>query len=53
MKNKKQPKHTTQASSLALLRRISLICVVGYLVLIGAFYFLTGEQLYLRESRSG
>ena len=51
MKNKKQPKHTTQALSLALLRRISLICVVGYLVLIGAFYFLTGEQLYLRESR--
>lgn len=34
-----------------LLRRITLICIVGYLALVGAFYYLSGEQLYLRESR--
>lgn len=34
-----------------LLRYVTLICVIGYLLLVGIFYFLTGQQLYLRESR--
>lgn len=51
MKNKQYPKHPIDKSVSNLLTRITLVCVVGYLVLVGAFYFLTGEQLYLRESR--
>lgn len=51
MKNKQYPKHPIDKSVSNLLTRITLACVVGYLVLVGAFYFLTGEQLYLRESR--
>lgn len=48
---KKQAKHSIEISVLEQLKRITLICVIGYVVLVGAFYFLAGEQLYLRESR--
>lgn len=44
-------KHALDPALSQLLRRVSLACIVGYLVLVGAFYFLSGEQLYLRESR--
>lgn len=44
-------KRTLDPSISRLLRRITLICIIGYLLLVGAFYFLSGEQLYLRESR--
>lgn len=44
-------KRTLDPSLSRLLRRITLICIIGYLLLVGAFYFLSGEQLYLRESR--
>lgn len=44
-------KHALDPALSQLLRRVSLICIIGYLLLVGAFYFLSGEQLYLRESR--
>lgn len=48
---KRQKRHSIDKVLSERLRRITLICVIGYLVLVGAFCFLTGEQLYLRESR--
>ena len=51
MKKKHTKPGRIDPSVSVLLRRITLICVVGYLLLVGIFHFLTGEQLYLRESR--
>lgn len=35
----------------ALLRRLALILVIGYVAAVVLFYFLAGEQLHLRQSR--
>jgi len=35
----------------ALLRRITIFSVAGYVLLVALFYILTGEQLYTRQSR--
>lgn len=51
MKKTHKKKRALDPALSQLLRRITLVCVVGYLLLVGAFYFLSGEQLYLRESR--
>lgn len=48
---KKRQKHTNEKCTSEQLKRITVVCVIGYLVLVSAFYFLAGEQLYLRESR--
>lgn len=47
----KEKMHTLDPSLSRMLRNITLICIVGYLLLVVLFYGLTGEQLFIRQSR--
>jgi len=47
----KKKKHMLDPSVFRMLKNITLICIVGYLLLAVAFYSLTGEQLFVRQSR--
>ena len=48
---KKDAKSKEKEANPSLLRRLSLILVIGYIAVVVAFYFLAGEQLHLRQSR--
>ena len=48
---KKTPKAQDKEGHTALLRRLALILVFGYVAAVVLFYFLAGEQLHLRQSR--
>ena len=48
---KKTPKAQDKEGHTALLRRLALILVIGYIAAVVVFYFLAGEQLHLRQSR--
>ena len=48
---KKMPKAQDKEGHTALLRRLALILVFGYVAAVVLFYFLAGEQLHLRQSR--
>ena len=48
---KKDSKSKEKEANPSLLRRLSLILVIGYIAVVVAFYFLAGEQLHLRQSR--
>lgn len=48
---KKTPKAQDKEGTDALLRRLALILVIGYIAAVVLFYFLAGEQLHLRQSR--
>ena len=48
---KKTPKAQDKEGHTALLRRLALILVFGYVAAVVLFYFLAGEQRHLRQSR--
>ena len=48
---KKKSKAQEKEAYTALLRRLALILVFGYVAAVVLFYFLAGEQLHLRQSR--
>lgn len=47
----KKKMHSLDPSVSRMLRNITLICIAGYLLLVALFYSLTGEQLFIRQSR--
>lgn len=51
LKEKKTSTVQDKKGHTALLRRLALILVVGYIAAVVLFYFLAGEQLHLRQSR--
>ncbi|USF26366.1 hypothetical protein N510_001294 [Firmicutes bacterium ASF500] len=48
---KKRIKNQDKENHIALLRRLTLSLVIGYIAAVILFYFLAGEQLHLRDSR--
>lgn len=48
---KKTPKAQDKEGHTPLLARLALILIIGYAVAVVLFYFLSGEQLHLRQSR--
>ena len=48
---RKSSKDQEKEAYTALLRRLALILVFGYVAAVVLFYFLAGEQLHLRQSR--